>query len=95
MASRPPTRAAAALALAIYALIVAAGPALLHDFACSGHGAPHCLLCASVQSVSATPEPAAVLSRDRSEAGAVAVLTVPGGGAAVTASAADRAPPRA
>jgi hypothetical protein len=88
-------RAAAALALAIYALILVAGPALQHEFACSGHGAPHCLVCASVQSVSSTPEPAAGLSRDRSEAGTVAVLTVPGDGAAATPRAADRAPPRA
>jgi hypothetical protein len=95
MASRPQLRAAAALALAIYALILCAGPALLHGFACSGHGAPHCLLCATVESVAAPAQAPAVLARDRSDAGLVAHFGKLRDGVSLTASAANRAPPAA
>ena len=73
-ASRPPLRAPAALALAIYAFILCVGPALLHEFACSGHGAPHCLVCASVTSVGSAAEPPAVLARDPADAGRVSAF---------------------
>lgn len=92
-ASRPPLRAPAALALAIYAFILCAGPALLHEFACSGHGAPHCLVCASVESVASTAPPRAALARDGSDAGHVSASSELREGAALTTSAVDRAPP--
>ena len=95
MASRPPQRAPAALALPIYAFILCAGPALLHDFACSGHGAPHCLVCASVESVASTAEPQAVLAHDRSDAGRVSAFGEIREGVALATSAVDRAPPTA
>jgi len=95
MARRPPLRALAALALAIYALILVAGPALLHGFACSGHGAPHCLVCASVQSVSSMAEPPAALTGDRSDAGAVRAAGRLLDGVSLTTSAVNRAPPTA
>jgi hypothetical protein len=90
---RPPLRAPAALALAIYAFVVMVGPALLHEFACSGHGAPHCLVCASVESVSSTAQPAAFLPGDRSDAGLVVSIGSLRDGVVATAPAVDRAPP--
>jgi hypothetical protein len=94
-ASRPPLRAPAALALAIYALILVAGPALQHGFACSGHGAPHCLVCASVQSVSSAAEPPTALAHDGSDAGMVLIAGRPREGVSLTTTAGDRAPPAA
>ncbi len=95
MAKRPPVRAVAALALGIYAFILCAGPALVHEFACSGHGAPHCLVCASVQSVASPAPQPAVLALDRSDAGRVTVVGELRDGVTLTASAAGRAPPAA
>jgi hypothetical protein len=66
---------------------------MLHEFACSGHGAPHCLVCASVESVSSTAQPAAFLPGDRSDAGLVVAIGALRDGAATTAPAVDRAPP--
>lgn len=95
MASRPPLRAVAAFALAIYAVILCAGPALVHEFACSGHGAPHCLVCATGQSVASPTQPPAEPARDRSDAGGVAAFGELHDDVSLTASVANRAPPAA
>jgi hypothetical protein len=93
MARRPPLRRFAALALAVHALVVLAGPALLHGFACSYHGAPHCLVCASVQSVSSAAENLAPIQGDRADAGAIVSLGAPRDGVSLPSPAVDRAPP--
>jgi hypothetical protein len=90
-----PRRAPAAFALAIYALVIVSGPALLHGFACSGHGAPHCFLCASVESVSSPSEAPVQLTPDRRGSAAAPARGPIAFRASTPPPAGDRAPPSA
>jgi len=93
MASRTPVRGPAALALAVYALVVLVGPGLLHAATCHAHPTPHCLVCASVEAVSSAAEPSQELVGDWTEAGTVAAIGTPASGQVPARSIGDRAPP--
>jgi hypothetical protein len=92
-ASRPPLRASAALALAIYAVVLIAGSAAFHAFLCSGHPAPHCVVCDSVQAVASLVDPPVALGRDASDAGTVHGFGQPCDRHAIAPATVNRAPP--
>jgi hypothetical protein len=92
-ASRPRLRESAALALAIYGMVLIAGPALLHDLLCPGHHSAQCVLCASVEAPSSLTERPAALTPDRSDAGAIDNSRPAPCGVCVRRVASDRAPP--
>jgi hypothetical protein len=90
---RPPVLRPAALALAVYALVVLVGPGLLHAATCHNHPTPHCLVCASVEAVSSIAEPFHETAGDLTDAGTVAVIGTPTKGQAPARPEGDRAPP--
>jgi hypothetical protein len=93
-ASRPPLRAQAALTLAVYALVLLVAPAVMH-VACPGHGASHCLVCASVQTVAFAAGDGPSLPDHRGDAGTVRVPSTTPGVRPAPAATPDRAPPSA
>jgi hypothetical protein len=92
-ASGSTARAAAALALAVYALVLTAGPVLLHGIACCGHAASQCSVCACLNTVSSSVEHRASIERDGSDAGRVDAALPPCDGVRYTRAVGDRAPP--
>jgi hypothetical protein len=92
-ASRSPLRVTAALALALYAVVFTAGPAVFHDLLCAKDSAPHCAVCASVHVVASVVPPPPLLHRDATDAGATRANGQLSDSLVPASAASGRAPP--
>lgn len=88
-----PRRASSALALAVYALVLLAGPTHHHGILGSGHSGTHCVVCAAVGAHSSPAVSPVALLQDGTRAGAPVELGTTAEGGLCPPATGDRAPP--